>query len=208
VALGGCSPGTRPDAGEPVGRYHVVRPGETVFGIAARYGLDYRDLARWNGLGDGSLIRPGQRLRLEGGSAPAPVLAAEPADAAPPVTAWRWPLAGELLAGFGASARTASGILIGGRLGEAVRAAAGGEVVYAGSGLAGYGQLVIIRHNAAWLSAYGHNRELLVAEGARVAPGAEIARLGEGPGGRPALHFEIRRNGAPVDPLAYLPRQP
>lgn len=180
-----------------------------MFGIAARYGLDYRDLARWNGLGDGSLIRPGQRLRLEAGAPPAaePVPAVED-DVAPPVAAWRWPLAGELLATFGASARTASGILIGGRLGEPVRAAAGGEVVYAGSGLAGYGQLVIIRHNASWLSAYGHNRELLIAEGARVAAGAEIARVGEGPGQRPALHFEIRRNGAPVDPLAYLPRRP
>jgi lipoprotein NlpD len=107
--------------------------------------------------------------------------------------------------GFGQSPRTASGVLIAGRFGQPVLAAAAGDVVYSGSGLTGYGQLVIIRHNAAWLSAYGHNEELLVAEGVRVRSGQQIARMGAGAGYGAALHFEIRRNGNPVDPLGYLP---
>jgi lipoprotein NlpD len=110
-----------------------------------------------------------------------------------------------VVADYGATARTASGILIGGELGESVVAAADGEVVYSGSGLAGYGQLVIIRHNAAWLSAYGHNQQLLVREGQRVRAGEQIGRMGEAPGRQPALHFEIRRDGRPVNPLDYLP---
>jgi lipoprotein NlpD len=185
------------------GGIHVVAAGETLYGIARRYGLDHRDLARWNRLGDGALIYAGQRLRLTapgagrtGGVAGAP--ASAPVD-------WRWPLEGPVLSRFGATPRTASGILIGARSGETVRAAAAGEVVYSGSGLAGYGQLVIVRHNASWLSAYGHNERLLVTEGTQVRSGDAIALVGEGPGRRPALHFEIRQDGAPVDPLGQLP---
>ena len=87
-----------------------------------------------------------------------------------------------------------------------MRAAADGQVVYAGSGLIGYGNLVIIKHNATYLSAYGHNRKLHVAEGERVQQGQRIAEMGEGPGRKPRLHFEIRRNGEPVDPRPFLPR--
>ena len=88
-----------------------------------------------------------------------------------------------------------------------MRAASGGQVVYAGSGLKTYGQLIIIKHNATYLSAYGHNEALLVTEGDRVNGGQQIARMGEGPGRKPLLHFEIRRDGKPVNPLAYLPRR-
>lgn len=187
------------------GRVHVVRSGETLYGIATRYGLDYRELARWNRLGDGALIYPGQRLRLEppGAATSSPAGPGPGADAAP--ARWQWPTAGALEQGFGQSPRTASGVVIGGRAGQPVVAAADGEVVYAGTGLAGYGLLLIVRHNDAWLSAYGHCQEALVAEGERVRAGQEIAQMGEGPGRRPALHFEIRRDGAPVDPLRYLP---
>ncbi len=206
VVLAGCG-GVRVDeAGEPVAAgIHVVHPGETLYGISRRYGIDYRDLARWNRLGDGSLIYPGQRLRLSAAPDDAAGRGTE-AQGAPAVSGWRWPTAGEVISGYGQSARTAAGILIGGRSGQPVVAAADGEVVYSGSGLAGYGQLVIVRHNAAWLSAYGHNQQLLVAEGERVRAGTQIARMGEGPGRRAALHFEIRRNGQPVNPLDYLPR--
>jgi lipoprotein NlpD len=97
-----------------------------------------------------------------------------------------------------------TGIGIGGQAGQPVRAAAGGRVVYAGSGLIGYGQLVIIKHNETYLSAYGHNSRLLVAQGQEVRRGEPIAAMGLGPERQPRLHFEIRRNGVPIDPLPLL----
>ena len=96
-------------------------------------------------------------------------------------------------------------MLIEGRRGQAVRAAAGGRVVYSGGGLIGYGQLIIIKHNDTYLSAYGHNASLLVREGQAIKKGQRIATMGEGPGQAPRLHFEIRRNGKPVNPRQYLP---
>lgn len=193
----------------------MVREGDTLYSIARRYDLDPRDLAAWNRLGDGRLIYPGQRLSLTGrvgaGTRSAGTPASRPRVAAsrpPPVKAvdgWRWPTAGSLTAGFGSTPGTQSGIEIGGRFGQSITAAADGEVVYAGSGLKSYGQLLIIKHNESFLSAYGHNDALLVREGERVAAGQNIARMGNGPGKRPLLHFEIRRNGSPVDPLQYLP---
>ena len=95
---------------------------------------------------------------------------------------------------------------IGGKRGQSIVAAARGEVVYAGSGLPGYGQLLIIKHTSDYLSAYGHNQTLLVGEGDQVQGGQVIARMGEGPGQRPLLHFEIRRGGQPANPLGYLPK--
>ncbi|MDH5254438.1 MAG: peptidoglycan DD-metalloendopeptidase family protein [Gammaproteobacteria bacterium] len=194
--------------------WHTVLAGETLFSIGSRYGIAVDQLAAWNGLGDGSLIRAGQRLRLtpSGGAPSAASRPAAPAGSeAPP--RWQWPVSGPVLARYGESPLTASGIQLGGRAGDAIRAAAGGQVVYAGSGLKGYGELLIIKHSPSWLSAYGYNQALLVAEGERVEAGQQIARMGEGPGTsaagrRPALHFEIRRNGTPLDPLSQLPRGP
>jgi lipoprotein NlpD len=200
--------GTRPD-------FHAVRAGETLYAIAFRYRLSASSLAAWNGLGDGTLIRVGQRLRLlpavEGSRQSRPMVPAATASEAPPL--WHRPVPGPVLARFGESPLTASGIQLGGQRGEPVRAAAGGLVVYAGSGLKGYGALLIIKHGTEWLSAYGYNQSLLVREGERVLPGQPIARMGDGPssgkaGRRALLHFEIRRNGAPVDPLAELPPTP
>ena len=110
-----------------------------------------------------------------------------------------------MLTGFGATRETASGIEIEVRQGDPVRAAAPGEVVYAGSGMTGYRQLVIVKHNDTFLSAYGHNEAVLVAEGARVDAGTVIGRAGLGRNRRPMLYFEIRRNGQPVNPADYLP---
>jgi len=124
-----------------------------------------------------------------------------------PPSGWRWPAAGALVAASGQSPKAATGTLIAGREGEAVQAALDGEVVYAGSGLASYGQLVIVRPGPTWLRAYGHNRELLVREGQRVRAGEEIARMGAGAGYEAVLHFEIRRNGIALDPLPLLPRR-
>ena len=97
------------------------------------------------------------------------------------------------------------GILLSGRLGQDVRAASGGRVVYAGSGLRGYGNLIIIKHGDSWLSAYAHNRELLVHDGQEVTAGEVIAHMGEGAHQVATLYFEIRQNGVPVDPLPLLP---
>jgi len=106
---------------------------------------------------------------------------------------------------YGAAQGTGSGIGIGGQLGADIRASAPGQVVYAGDGLAAYGNLIIIKHNDTFLSAYGHNDALVVGEGDAVQQGDVIARMGMGPERQPQVHFEIRRNGTPVDPLGHLP---
>ncbi len=208
---------------------YVVREGDTLYSIAFRHGLDHREIARWNDLGQGRLIYPGQVISLvppqggdqsrvatqksppkpqtsaRGGSSAAP---AAPRNAAlQPVPRWRWPTAGPLLVGYGESGGLGEGISIGGKRGDGIVAAAEGRVVYSGSGLIGYGKLIIVKHNDAFLSAYGHNDALFVEEGDLVKSGQRIAAMGEGPGRRPVLHFEIRLNGEPVNPLSYLPQR-
>ncbi|MFC5570632.1 peptidoglycan DD-metalloendopeptidase family protein [Lysobacter yangpyeongensis] len=120
---------------------------------------------------------------------------------------WRWPAEGTLLNRFVAGEPTKQGIDITGDGGTPVNAAADGVVVYSGSGLVGYGELVIIKHSDAWLSAYGHNRARMVNEGAIVKAGQQIAVMGRTGAPRDMLHFEIRYNGKPVDPLLYLPKR-
>jgi lipoprotein NlpD len=131
--------------------------------------------------------------------------ASSQAPAADSTAAWMWPSDGRVLSEFG-SGKT-KGIDIAGKPGDDVRASAGGRVVYAGAGLRGYGKLVIIKHDADFLSAYAHNRSLLVKEGQSVSKGQKIAELGSTDADRPKLHFEIRRRGKPVDPLKYLPNR-
>lgn len=214
VVLSGCG-GTRWD--QAPREEHIVRSGETLYTIAWRYGKDHRDLARWNRLGDGSLIYPGQVIRLtpppgvrsasasrpSASTAPAPKRTPPKAPSDPPPS-WVWPTRGRVVADFGARPGSGTGVLIGGRLGQPVVSAADGRVVYSGSGLMGYGRLIIIKHNETFLSAYGHNASLLVREGETVRRGQRIATMGEGPGQEPRLHFEIRRNGVPVDPQSHL----
>jgi lipoprotein NlpD len=241
VALAGCANVSReterparaaPRSSASAQRVHVVRAGETLYKIAWQYGVDQRDLQRWNGIRDPDVIRVGQRLRLtapaaaRAKAAPAQPKTAPPANRgarrAPPAPrnaapapvppapvlappAWAWPADGPIVSRFGTSAGIATGISIGGRAGQPVRAAAAGRVVYAGSGLIGYGQLVIIKHNETYLTAYGYNSELLVAQGQDVARGQTVAQMGTGPERQARLHFEIRRNGVPVDPLQFFP---
>lgn len=119
---------------------------------------------------------------------------------------WRWPTTGKLVRSF-ADSGSKKGIDIGGRIGQPVYAAAAGDVVYSGSGLVGYGNLVIIKHDDVFLSAYGQNRRLLVKEGDRIKAGQMIAEMGQTGKDGAILHFEIRQDGKPVDPLRYLPRQ-
>ncbi len=220
-------PGPRQPAASPGGLY-VVQRGDTLYQIAFRHRLDWRDLARWNGLGSGELIYPGQRLRLHpppGGTAQAarrpPPADERPQATAPPRTAsapaaspprarepgptWRWPAQGELAYRFGDETALGRGVGIRGRAGQPVVAAAPGRVVYTGSGLVGYGEVIIIKHNNTWLSAYGHIRGAVVSEGDQVGAGQRLAAMGDGPGQRPLLHFEIRVDGEPVDPLPLLP---
>lgn len=116
---------------------------------------------------------------------------------------WSWPVKGKLVKLN--TPKSEKGIDIEGKLGQRIDAAAIGDVVYSGSGLLGYGKLIIIKHNETFLSAYAHNSKLLVKEGDRVNQGQQIAHMGQTTDGRPLLHFEIRKNGKPIDPLRYLP---
>ncbi len=186
---------------------HIVRRGDTLFSIAFRYGKDPDELARWNRLGDGTLIYPGQVIRLTppGGSAQPPQRRPLPEIPSVPPPEWRWPTSGRINVEFGSSPGPGTGVLIDGRNGQPVYAAAPGTVVYAGSGLIGYGQLIILKHNDTYLSAYGYNASVLVREGQTIRRGQQIATMGEGPERKPRLHFEIWRNGSPVDPRQMLP---
>lgn len=202
----------------------TVRRGDTLYGLATRNGIAASDLAAWNGLPPPYTIHPGQSLRLyppgagappvasapsgpsSGGSAPA---APAPRPAAPASSgfSWRWPADGQIINRFSAGDPTKQGVDIAGSGGSPVRAAADGVVVYSGSGLVGYGELIIVKHNDSWLSTYGHNRRRLVNEGAVVKAGQQIAEMGRSGAPRDMLHFEIRYNSKPVDPLLYLPQK-
>jgi lipoprotein NlpD len=235
VAVAGCASNVAPvytrGHGVPAPQaatsdYHVVRPGDTLYSISWRHGVDYRSVARWNRIDPPYVIHPGQRLRL---AAPQRGVASQPQPAARHETAqptpsqkkpapaptvaqslsaaaisWRRPTDGRLTRRFSADAQGKRGIELSGTLGQPITAAAGGRVVYAGSGLRGYGNLIIVKHNGRYLTAYGYNREILVKEGDMVNAGQQIATMGTGPSQQPSLHFELRRDGKPVDPLTYL----
>ena len=303
VAAPAPAPAPAPEA-EARPQTYTVKRGDTLYKIALDNGLDYRELATWNGIENVNVIREGQVLRLAppGDSAaaaagvttmplrtappvvtgdmrppsstpaappvvsgarntdnyktqpkalkepyseqalrdiqraalamPAPAPApeaspptviakAEPSKApsvpeakpapapAEPVTdedkvGWMWPANGKLVTGSSENPNL-KGIDIAGRAGQPVVASAAGKVVYAGTGIRGYGKLVIVKHNATWLSAYAHNREILVKEGQQVARGQPIAEMGNSDADQVMLHFEIRRHGTPVDPLKLLP---
>ena len=139
-------------------------------------------------------------------AAPAPVTAVAPATAvaaAEDDIAWIWPSSGTVLAGFDEAKN--KGLDIGGKAGEPVVASADGKVVYAGAGLRGYGNLIILKHNNVFLTAYAHNQTLLVKEDQSVKKGQKIAEMGNSDTDRVKLHFEVRRQGKPVDPAKYLP---
>jgi lipoprotein NlpD len=212
--LHGCA-----DTAERERAVYVVRPQDTLYSIAWRYGLDFRDLARWNNIGPDFRITVGQSLILTPGSpaAPsvprAPVATAPrppaskppvrslPAPTAPAAPGWAWPT------DRSGTPRPVSGggVLLSGHIGQDIRAAAAGRVVYNGSGIRGYGNLIIIKHGENLLSAYAHNRDSLVHDGQQVALGEVIGHMGEGAPQKPVLYFEIRRDGKPIDPLRFLP---
>ena len=255
---------------------YIVRKGDTLYAIAFRYGLDYRELAAANNINGQYSIYPGQRLGLivkkpssgstsivrdvstqspkpiiasaqhkapSKSSAPkasatnkartvAPVMVKEKPTSAPkqsasskattpPVSAantkvqtkrssvivWRWPVYGNVVGKFKTKGTVNKGINIAGKKGVVIKAAASGKVVYAGNGLLGYGNLVIVDHNQQFLSAYAHNSRVLVKENDMVEAGQKIAEMGSSGADQVMLHFEIRRDGKPVDPLRYLPKR-
>ena len=136
-------------------------------------------------------------------SKPAPIVVSSSRD---PIQ-WRWPVLGTIVEGYSSKRPGKKGIGIGGRRGNPIKAAAGGKVVYSGNSLKGYGNLIIIKHNDKYLSAYGHNQTLLVQEGDHVTAGQLIAKMGDTEAGQVKLHFEIRIDGKPANPLRYLPKR-
>jgi len=270
--------------------YYRVRKGDSLHAIAFKFGLDWREIARLNGISDPYIIHPDQMLRLgistqssaaagkktvqednsstvqtravpspsatttrtldtprastttvEDASAPGPETRTEPKTMLPPGTPaatrvdspentaavqgtkapagttystpagdpsrWLWPTDGRLLSSFRANDPSRKGIDIGGTQGQPVIASAAGQVVYSGSGLIGYGELIIIKHSDRMLSAYAHNSKRLVNEGQQVTAGSKIAEMGTNDRNQAVLHFEIRVNGSPVNPIQYLPRK-
>lgn len=214
------------------GATYQVQKGDTVYHIATTNGITPLDLALWNDIPPPYIIHPGQRVRLypRSGHAPPPppsTVASAPAPrpsapststtttTPPPAVArptagnlaWRWPTDGQIISTYLAGEPTRQGLDIAGNAGQPVRAAADGVVVYSGAGLVGYGELIIIKHNSEWLSAYGHNRKRMVSEGQRVGAGQQIGEMGRTAAPRDMLHFEIRFDGKPVDPQLYLPKK-
>lgn len=259
--------------------HYTVQHGDTLYSIAWRYDLDFKILAKWNGIRSPYLIFPGQRLDMKGPgkerqknylfgsiensdsekdlaespdySDPSNIPEPPPVNtlsssSIPPANkplistsrkpdkssvsrkipekrlasatkkrsmsmtykakvTWSWPLKGKLFSTFAANNTDRKGIDIIGKNDEKIRAAAQGVVVYSGSGLISYGNLIIVKHNDRFLSAYAHNKSLLVKEGERVTRGQTIAIIGKKPNVTNLLHFEIRKDGKPVNPLVYLP---
>jgi len=192
--------------------YHTVAKGETLYSISFKYGVSMKKLADWNRISEPYVIYPGQKLRLNSSTVDQKnTRYAKKSTSTPnkmsvidvkPVGQWNWPLSGKVVEEF---SNKNNGIDIVAREGTEVRAAASGKVVYAGDALRGYGNLIIIKHNSSIFSAYAHNKKLLVKEEDSIAIGQPIALLGSTEADRVMLHFEIRKDGNPVDPRKYLP---
>lgn len=261
LALGACNKTWSPEDNRSGSRgdyqltqdgYYRVKRGDSLHAIAFKFGLDWRQIARWNEISSPYVIYPGQELRLSPGpkrsgvttsaagpspevteraverpaeqpksqpaaKQPAPKTVTTPTSRKPASggttvstadpSKWLWPAEGRLLSTFRAGDPARNGIEIAGKEGQAVRASAAGEVVYSGAGLIGYGELIIIKHSDRMLSAYAHNRKRLVAEGQAVSSGEKIGEMGRDDRNRAMLHFEIRRDGNPQDPLRFLPKR-
>ena len=214
--------------------FYRVKRGDTLLRIALDNGQSYRDIAAWNNITDPNLIEVDQLLRVRPPPGPRvstkPIEPLKPADskdakavadkkvapkkveekevaeakadAVDPPIKLSWPAKGKVEEEF--SERKNKGIDIAGKLGEPIQAASDGKVVYAGNSLRGYGNLVIVKHDNTYLSAYAHNRSLLVKEGDSVRKGQRIAEMGDSDANMVKLHFEVRVNGKPVNPIQFL----
>jgi len=214
------------NAGKP--GYYTVKPGDTLLRISTDHGQSTKDVAAWSHIDNPNRIEVGQVLRVipptdnqvvvkpvtKSAVTESSVTAASAASSAPVSAAakparsegdlnWIWPANGSLLAGFDEVKN--KGVDIAGSAGDPVLAAAAGRVVYVGAGLRGYGNLVILKHDNVFLTAYAHNQTLLVKEDQSVLKGQKIAEMGKSDTDRVKLHFEVRRQGKPVDPAKYLP---
>jgi lipoprotein NlpD len=220
------------NAGKP--GYYTVKPGDRLIRIGLDHGQAYKDIARWSSIDNPDRIEVGQVLRIvppvgEGVAAKPVVMASAAAVAIAPLPAatvskpapnpvvttptpasgsdedpgFIWPNNGAVLASFDEVKN--KGLDISGAAGDPVLASADGRVVYAGAGLRGYGNLVILKHNNTYLTAYAHNQKLLIKEDQSVKKGQKIAEMGSSDSDRVKLHFEVRRQGKPVDPSKYLP---
>ncbi len=211
--------------------HQKVQSGDTLYSIAWNYHLDYKEIARWNKIKTPYVIYPGQVVRLIAPLTEEAVVKKtvpentkttekKPSEQNPEATKkiskknesvkyvrninWQWPTKGKLIKSN--SPISKKGIDIAGKEGQLVKASGAGVVVYSGSGLPGYGKLIIIKHNEAYLSAYAHNSVLMVKEGDSISSGQKIAKMGQDNNGQPLLHFEIRKNGTSVAPTRYLPK--
>jgi len=218
---GWTKPAVTPQQHAP--KTYKVKKGDTLYSISWRYGLDYKQVARNNNIRSPYRIYVGQKL-VFGSTKIRPSQTATPRQktvassrtkkpevSRPPVSSqslkWRWPTKGKVVSTYSKKAAGRKGINISGQSGQQIIAAAPGKVVYSGNGLPRYGNLLIIKHNNVFLSAYAYNKTLLAKEGQYVKAGQKIATLGRTGTQRDQLHFEIRRNGKPVDPLKYLPKK-
>ena len=234
--LGGCAnqSGNRApvtdlnSASAGVARTYVIKPGDTINKIARANGVDEAAILRLNKLVNPNRLIVGQTLKLSEGSEPSAVATRPPASSRPearPLDAsnsssqatettapaadaglisWGWPANGKVIQGF---TQTTKGIDIAGNAGDAIEAAANGKVMYSGNGVRGLGNLIIVNHDNGFITAYAHNRTLLVKAGQDVKKGAKIAEMGQSDAASVRLHFEVRRQGTPVDPLQYLPNR-
>ncbi|SEK09883.1 peptidoglycan DD-metalloendopeptidase family protein [Achromobacter sp. NFACC18-2] len=203
--------------------YYRVESGDTLYQIARKEGASVRDLVRWNNLSNANSIEVGQVLRVDPPagqartspprkasskpkpkSAPRATASSGKRRTAPPgAISLVWPAQGKVTRGYDGS--HSNGIVITNAAGTPVVSAAQGTVAYSGSGLRGYGHLVIVKHNASFLSIYAHNSKLLVKEGQRVSQGQKIAEMGNSDSKQVGLYFELRYDGQAVDPAGSLP---
>jgi lipoprotein NlpD len=216
-----------PRAFSKVVTHHRVKAGETLYSIAFEYGRDHRDVARWNKIRKPYTIFPKQKLRV------IPVSDDKKSNKKVTVVTertvrptsrrtltrnkinyissaklkWQWPTKGKILSTFSLQDPGRRGIDIVGRKGQPVKAAATGWVVYKGNGLLGYGNLIIIKHNETYFSAYAHTENVVVKEKEKVKLGQRIADMGNTSSEKTKLHFEIRRNGKPINPIRILPKR-
>lgn len=234
MIFGGCSQKSNYARVRPYSRdlangikYYTVKSGDTLYSVGFRSGHDYHQLAAWNDIRPPYKIHVGQRLKLFKSPAQSYKKSTRRTKSKNTVTKkrissqktpiiskdnkkvlklyWQWPLKGKLLKNFYQTG--GKGIDINGKKGYPIRSAASGKVVYSGQGLIGYGNLLIIKHNEQFLSAYANNRRLLVKEGHQVKKGQIIAEVGLGVDRKAYLHFEIRKNGKPVNPVYYMPKK-
>lgn len=231
LVLGGCTSNTSApvsnlSTGTPSVSTYVVKPGDTLNKISRATGVPEGTIARINKITNPNLLIVGQTLRLSEGKSAAPVVrpgtgsssqasqsaqsgsASNSAEAGSSrasdagLISWGWPAKGKIIQGF---TPTTKGIDIAGNSGDPIESAANGKVIFAGDGPRGLGNLVIVEHSDGFITAYAHNKTLLVKEGQVVKRGTKIAEMGQSDTTSVRLHFEVRRRGTPVDPLQYLP---